>query len=132
MARYFEELLEKFMSVPCLVKSHGLGLLALALILGLPGIAGAADSASRLPKPTPEQVAWQDLEVGLFIHFDIPVFARPEYDWRKDEVLDPKLYFPTNLNTDQWMEAAKGIGARYAVFVAIRKLAVYFVGGNVK
>ena len=81
--------------------------------------AESVDSADNLPKPTPEQAAWQDLEVGLFsIHFDIPVFADPHYNWRHWQVLPPTLYYPTNLDTDQWMEAAKGLGARYAVFVA--------------
>ena len=34
------------------------------------------------------------------------------------ERLDPKLYSPTKLDTDQWLEAAKGAGAMYAVFTA--------------
>ena len=78
----------------------------------------AASAEVDLPRPTPEQATWQDLEVGLFIHFDIPVFADPSYDWRTRRVLDANLYNPTKLNTDQWMQAAEGMGARYAVFVA--------------
>ena len=79
----------------------------------------AAESPeANLARPTPEQAAWQKLEVGLFIHFDIPVFADPSYDWRSKRVLDANLYNSARLNTDQWMEAAEGMGARYAVFVA--------------
>ena len=84
----------------------------------IPCVAAAESGEADLPRPTPEQAAWQDLEVGMFIHFDIPVFADASYDWRKRRVLDANLYNPTKLNTDQWMEAAEGMGARYAVFVA--------------
>ena len=33
-------------------------------------------------------------------------------------MLDPNLYQPSQLDTDQWLDAAKGAGARYAVFTA--------------
>ncbi len=35
---------------------------------------GAMDGGA-LPKPTPQQLAWQDLELGLFIHFDMVTFT---------------------------------------------------------
>ena len=94
--------------------------LAIALCAGLlaPQVVAAATAGGELARPTPQQAAWQDLELGLFIHFDIPVFADAGYDWRKRRVLDANLYHPNKLNTDQWMEAAAGMGARYAVFVA--------------
>lgn len=38
----------------------------------------AAGAEADLPRPTPEQAAWQDLELGVFIHFDISVFADPK------------------------------------------------------
>ncbi|HID21713.1 MAG TPA: glycoside hydrolase family 29, partial [Planctomycetaceae bacterium] len=34
------------------------------------------------------------------------------------ERLDPNLYQPARLDTDQWIEAAKAAGARYAIFTA--------------
>ena len=72
-----------------------------------------------LPYPTPEQAAWQDLELGLFYHFDIPVFTDGgEGDWQRQGHLDPSVYNPPKLNTDQWLEAAKAMGAGYTVFVA--------------
>jgi len=68
--------------------------------------------------PTPEQLAWQDLELGMFFHFDIITYA-PEWNFRTwTNHPDPSLYNPTRLDTDQWMAAAKALGARYAVFVA--------------
>ncbi len=71
-----------------------------------------------LATPTPQQAAWQDLEVGMFFHFDIPVYTDlKESQWREG-VVDPNLFQPSRLDTDQWMEAARAIGARYTVFVA--------------
>lgn len=71
------------------------------------------------PRPTPEQAAWQDLELGLFYHFDISVFTDcNEGDWKRQGHLDPSLYNPAKLSTDQWLEAAKAMGAGYTVFVA--------------
>ena len=78
-----------------------------------------AQRRRRTTRPTPEQAAWQDLELGLFYHFDISVFTDGnEGDWKRQGHLDPNLYNPAKLNTDQWLEAAKAMGAGYTVFVA--------------
>ena len=54
----------------------------------------------------------------MFFHFDIPVY-KPGWDWRSwKDLPDPNLYQPEELDTDQWMEAARAMGARYAIFVA--------------
>lgn len=69
--------------------------------------------------PTPEQVAWADCGVGVIIHLDIQVFE-PEYDFRRSwgYTPDPRKFNPEKLDTDQWLEAARSLGARYAVLVA--------------
>ncbi len=41
----------------------------------------ADDQNGHLPVPLPQQVAWQDCELGMFFHFDIPVY-NPGWDWR--------------------------------------------------
>ncbi|MBT7370750.1 MAG: alpha-L-fucosidase [Gammaproteobacteria bacterium] len=67
---------------------------------------------------TPAHQRWHDLELGMFFHFDIPVY-KPGWDWRSwKDLPDPNLYQPEELDTDQWMEAARAMGARYAIFVA--------------
>ena len=72
----------------------------------------------KRPKPTPQQLKWQDMELGIFFHFDIPIY-KPGWSWRSWKDLPaPDMYDPKKLNTDQWMEAAKAMGAQYAVFVA--------------
>lgn len=77
-----------------------------------------SDRDSR-PRPTPAQLAWQDCEVGILYHFDMPVAAGVEAPNNAvRDVLDPALYDPAQLNTDQWLEAARAAGARYAIFTA--------------
>jgi len=95
--------------------------LSIASLLGAAAMAAEqpAVAAPPLVKPTPEQVAWQDLEMGMFYHFDIITFTDlNEGAWQGAGHLDPNLYNPVKLSTDQWMEAAKAMGARYSVFVA--------------
>ncbi len=61
---------------------------------------------------------WADCEIGALIHFDINVYE-PEYRWRGqwDYNPDPKIFNPTELNTDQWVKAIKDMGGQYAVLV---------------
>lgn len=95
--------------------------LAAAMVLLWQGTALFAGDAqpSAAARPTPEQAAWQDLEVGMFFHFDIPVFTEHgEGDWARCGRLDPNLFNPEKLDTDQWMQAARAIGAGYTVYVA--------------
>lgn len=72
----------------------------------------------EIVKPNKIQKTWADAEIGVIIHFDMPVF-RPDYVWRNFGTHpDPSVFNPTELNTDQWLEAASRIGAKYAVLVA--------------
>jgi len=78
----------------------------------------SAPAEEKLVRPTPEQAVWQDLELGLFITYDLPVF-KPGWDHRQYEQRpEPGLFNPRKLDTDRWMEAAKAMGAKYAVLVA--------------
>jgi alpha-L-fucosidase len=100
-----------------------LGLAAGAGAIGAAGVGAMAEApagdAPRLPKPSAAQVAWQDCEVGLLYTFDLAIAAkRFARNNTVRERLDPKLYNPARLDTDQWIEAAKAAGARYAVFTA--------------
>ena len=71
-----------------------------------------------LPVPSKEQAVWQDCEVGMFFHFDIPIY-KPGWNFRTfKDFPSPELYNPAQLDCDQWMAAAQAIGAKYAVLVA--------------
>jgi len=69
--------------------------------------------------PTHIQLKWSDEEMGVIIHLDMQVFE-PTYDFRQNWDYHPDLsiFNPTDLNTDQWIRAAKAAGARYAILVA--------------
>ena len=69
--------------------------------------------------PTDAQLKWADAEIGVLIHFDMPVFE-PSYDFRNDWSYHPSLsiFNPTQLDTDQWIKASKAAGATYAILVA--------------
>jgi len=73
-----------------------------------------------LPAPTAAQKRWQDCELGAVFHFDLPVYLDEGWQWTPayTVALDPDLYAPEALDTDQWLEAAKALGARYAIFTA--------------
>jgi len=77
-------------------------------------------SEVELPHPTPAQLLWQDLELGLAYHFDLDVYmpGGHHHERSRKELFDPSLYNPEKLDTDQWLEAAKACGARYAFFTA--------------
>src|SRR5580704_18645398 len=66
-------------------------------------------------KPSPQQVAWQDMEMGAIIHFGPNTFMDREWG---DGTADPSVFNPSSVNPEQWMQAAKAAGIKYVVFVA--------------
>src|SRR5271169_1398486 len=66
-------------------------------------------------KPSPQQVAWQDLEMGAIIHFGPNTFMDREWG---DGTADPAVFNPSSVDPEQWMQAAKSAGITYVVFVA--------------
>jgi len=54
--------------------------------------------------PNARQLAWADAEMGVLIHFDMPVY-QPDYNFRNwGTHPDASVFNPTDLNTDQWLE----------------------------
>ena len=81
------------------------------------GVNLARDPALREPKPTPAQAAWQDMEIGMFIHFGIETWQDKETD--DEPVMENlELFNPTDVDTDQWVSVAESIGAKYIILVA--------------
>lgn len=74
-------------------------------------------SAQSFPdiKPSPAQLAWQDFEIGVIIHFSTNTFLNREWG---DGTASPSVFNPSHVDTDQWMRAAKAGGAKYVVLVA--------------
>jgi alpha-L-fucosidase len=95
-----------------------------ALVAGAalrPRLACGADAGVKpgLVLPTPGQLAWQECEVGLLYSFDLAIAAGDTTGNNASrKTWDPNLYQPRQLDTDQWLAAAKAGGAGYAVFTA--------------
>ncbi|MGQ9698868.1 MAG: alpha-L-fucosidase [Armatimonadota bacterium] len=73
--------------------------------------------AERVPSkvPTKQQLAWQDLEYGMFCHFSINTFHNMEWS---DGTLDPKTFNPSDFDARQWARAAKDAGMKYLIVTA--------------
>ncbi|MBZ5571238.1 MAG: alpha-L-fucosidase [Acidobacteriia bacterium] len=82
------------------------GSLAHAMLAGPPG--------PVLARPTPDQLAWQDLEIGMFVHFAPNTWQ----DAEGDNLSTPLSAINPDINTDQWADCAVALGAKYMVFVA--------------
>ena len=75
----------------------------------------ASTANEKLASPSADQAAWQDLEIGMFAHFAPNTWQDREYD---DLSTPLSAINPAQLDTDQWVECAHGLGAKYIVFVA--------------
>lgn len=65
--------------------------------------------------PSREQIAWQDMELGMFCHFGINTFCDQEWGEGKDS---PALFNPEQLDARQWVRTAREAGFRYFVLTA--------------
>ena len=63
-------------------------------------------TALSFAKPTPDQAAWHDCEIGMFIHFAPNTWTDREYD---DLSLPLEKINPEKLDTDQWAATAEAI-----------------------
>lgn len=66
-------------------------------------------------RPSPQQIAWQQLEIGVLIHFGTNTFLDREWG---DGTAAPETFNPTALDAEQWVTAAKAGGAKYLIMVA--------------
>lgn len=72
----------------------------------------SANTSNKLPKPNRQQLAMQDLELGLFIHFGMDTFTGEAAGNGRSA---PSVFNPTDLDCRNWMETASAMGARFAV-----------------
>jgi alpha-L-fucosidase len=86
------------------------------------------------PIPNRRQLAWQEAELGVVFHYDLHVFDGIKYSQganRIDPVLDYQIFNPKNLDTDQWVKAAKDAGARFAILTATHETGFALYQSNV-
>ena len=79
------------------------------------GTSAAVGSARTLARPSPEQVAYLDMELQMFVCLDPCTWQNREYDNHSTPL---SAINPSRLDTDQWCRVAKSFGAGQILFVA--------------
>lgn len=67
------------------------------------------------PKPTPQQLAWQEAELSMFLHFGMNTFTDREWG---EGTEDPRWFNPSALDARQWTQVAKECGFKYVILTA--------------
>ena len=60
-------------------------------------------------KPSPRQIAYQQMEFNGFIHFTVNTFTGKEWGTGKES---PAIFNPTELDARQWIKTAKDAGMK--------------------
>ena len=71
--------------------------------------------------PKPHQLKWHEAEMGAVFHYDLHVFDGIRYGQgnnRINPIEDYNIFNPKQLNTDQWIQAAKDAGCKFAILTA--------------
>ena len=95
----------------------------LAFLSGFNVLLAQAPIASDIDYPVPaaHQLKWHEAELGVVFHYDLHVFDNEIYNQtanRINPVEDYNMFNPTELDTDQWVRAAKEAGAKFAIITA--------------
>jgi len=76
---------------------------------------GEKESESTGVIPSPQQVAYQQMELIGFIHFSINTFTDKEWGYGDES---PALFNPTAFDADQWARTAKNAGMKQLILTA--------------
>lgn len=94
-------------------------LIAIALVLGNWGMVRAA-----VPKPTPQQLKWQENELACFIHYNIEIFTPLSQGcecWTTYSLPSLSDWNPSALDTDAWIRAGMDMGCKRFILTAMHQ-----------
>ena len=92
-----------------------------ALLLAMTLTKATAQETSSPVLPRPNQLLWQQSGIGAVFHYDLHVFDGVRYSQPENRitpVADHNIFSPDELDTDQWIRAAKSAGCRFAILTA--------------
>jgi len=75
----------------------------------------SAMAALAQPGPTPQQLAWHEMEFYLFMHFGPNTFTNLEWGHGTEK---EEIFNPTGLDCEQWCRIAKASGATGIIITA--------------
>ena len=93
-------------------------LAAVAIVWCAGGVLGAGAKREQMEPeavgvvPTPQQIAWQEMEFIAFTHFGMNTFTDREWGDGKE---DPKLFNPAAFDARQWVKTCKDAGIRMII-----------------
>ncbi len=76
---------------------------------------------NKYPLPDKAQLAWQNAEMGVVIHYDLHVFDGKKYGQGANRITpvdNYNIFNPSSLDTDQWIRAVRDMGATFAILTA--------------
>jgi alpha-L-fucosidase len=71
--------------------------------------------SQTLPKPTPRQLAWQQLETTAFLHFTVNTYTDKEWG---DGTESPQIFNPTQFDARKLVKTLKETGFKMAIITA--------------
>lgn len=77
-------------------------------------LSGSEPAASMAGYPTPQQLAFQERQLGAFIHFGPATYIQSDML----SVPEASVFDPTLLDAEQWVKAAASFGAKHIVLTA--------------
>ena len=86
-----------------------------AIILILSMLLTGCRSGKAPVVPSPDQVAYQEMEMVGFIHFTMNTFTDKEWGFGDE---DPVWFNPTGLDAEQWVLTAKAGGMKQLILTA--------------
>ena len=90
-------------------------LLTLGLGASLTGRFGKFLFQTARPTPSPSQLAWQQDELAMFIHFGVNTFTNREWG---DGTENPAIFNPSKFDARQWARTARESGFKAMVLTA--------------